>query len=589
MKRAHARMILSLPILMFALLGSGPLLAQAPLEPARLPQRTLFYFIWRGAPASQARTANSLLALWDDPDLAPLRSSMFTNMQSGPADPAKQPLTREEMEQFASLLENPFVVGYVPPSSPKARAVSTAPSPADRAADGFFFVYDQTGKEALLAKAMLRSRSMEKDPPQTSEVTIAGSPALKIVRKSGVMYWVEHGKYAVSSGDLFVVQDILARLDAKSDPSNSLAQTSAYQESQSECSGGLAEAFLRISQLKDFMPVPDGAAPGGFKSSQILDALHLDALHSACARLTLDGSKTRLHGAILGDASAGTLFDLWGAGLQSPASLPLVPADVVSYSQTQINLPAIYAFVKQAVSAALPPAQRSGTDMMEALAAGRIGMSVPDALNLLTGEFAYIQASPAMDPQSAVYFLGIRKKPEALRLLRSLFGDRLTSERNEGDTTFLNISLSGSQTTSGVAQWNIYHAAVTPSFILASSRTETLRDFLARTSRPGAPDLPRPFVDVRAQFPQPASSVSFVDFRKMDWAAMKTRWLQEAQKAKVKPGLAGARPSTSPDTLARTPNWFDQVNLEVFPRHLHFMAGGSWKDAKGIHFDESIE
>ena len=585
MKRAHARVVLALPALIFALLGCGPLLAQAPLEPARLPARTLFYFVWRGAPSGQARTANSLLALWDDPDLAPLRSSIFTNMQSGPADPARQPLTREEMEQFATLLENPFVVGYVPSSNPKARAVAATPNPATNAADGFFFVYDQTGKEALLAKAMLRSRSQEKDPPQITQVTIAGAPALKIERKSGTMYWAEHGKYAVSTGDVAVFQDILARLDGKSDPANSLAQASAYQESQTECAGGLAEAFLRISQLKDLVPVPDGAAPGGFKPSQILDALHVDAFHSVCARLTLDGAKTRLHGAILGDASAGTLFDLWGAGLPSPASLPLVPAGVVSYSQTQINLAGIYDFVKQAIRASLPPAQKSGTDMMEALAAGRIGMPVPEALNLLTGEFAYIQSSPAMDPQNAVYFLGIRKKPDALKLLRGLFGDRLTSERNEGDTTFFNISLSGTQNTSGVAQWNFYHAAVTPSFILASSRIETLRDFLARASRPGAPDLPRPFVDVRAQFPQAASSVSFFDFGKVDWPALKTRWAAEAQKAKGKPGVAAPRPNT----LAPAPNWFDQVNLEVFPRHLHFAAGGSWKDAKGTHFDEWIE
>jgi hypothetical protein len=31
------------------------------------------------------------------------------------------------------------------------------------------------------------------------------------------------------------------------------------------------------------------------------------------------------------------------------------------------------------------------------------------------------------------------------------------------------------------------------------------------------------------------------------------------------------------------------ANPQVFPRHLHFMAGASWKDAKGIHFDSWLE
>ena len=581
MRRAHARFILALPVLIFGLIGCDALLAQAPLEPAQLPARTLFYLIWRGAPSGQARTLNSLLALWDDADLAPLRSAMFTNLQSGPGEPAQQPLTREEREQFATLLENPLVIGYVPPQDQQTRAGAAA-NPAGNAANGIFFVYNQTGKEALVAKAMLRFRSQEKDPPQVAEITVAGVPALKIERKSGVMYWAEHGKYAVSSGDISVFQELLARLDGKSGPANSLAQTAAYQESQPVCAGGLVEVFLRISQLKDFVP---NGAPGGFKSTEIFEALKVDALHSACARLTLEGSKTRLQGAVLGDASAGTLFDLWGAGQQSPASLPFVPNDVVSYSQTQINLTGIYDLVKRSMRAVLPPAQKSGADMMEAMAAARIGMPLPEALNLLTGEFAYIQASPIMDPQGAVYFFGIRKKADSLRLFRSLLGDRLTSERNEGDTTFLNLSLSGTQTTSGVAQWNFYHLAITPSFILASSRIETLRDFLARASVTNAPALPRPFVDARAQFPGVVSGIGFLDFGKMDWATLKTRWLEEAQKARMKQSVAGAKQ----DTLVSTPNWLEQINFGVFPRHLHFMSGASWKDAKGIHFDEWIE
>jgi len=42
----------------------------------------LAYLIWRGTPAGDARKANSLLALWDDPDLAPVRAAMMNAQAS---------------------------------------------------------------------------------------------------------------------------------------------------------------------------------------------------------------------------------------------------------------------------------------------------------------------------------------------------------------------------------------------------------------------------------------------------------------------------------------------------------------------------
>ena len=90
---------LALLILVFALLASSRAYAQAPLEPAQLPTRTTFYLIWRGTPPAEARKTNSLLALWDDPDLAPLRAAIFQNMQgNSPKDSSAQPLNREEAD-----------------------------------------------------------------------------------------------------------------------------------------------------------------------------------------------------------------------------------------------------------------------------------------------------------------------------------------------------------------------------------------------------------------------------------------------------------------------------------------------------------
>jgi hypothetical protein len=577
---------LAFSMLIFALLGSSRAFAQAPLEPAQLPARTTFYLIWRGTPPAEARKTNSLLALWDDPDLAPLRAAIFQNMQgNSPTDSSAQPLTREEAEQFSSLLENSLVLGYLRKPEAKVAAVSAHPQASDHPWNGMFFAYDRTGKELLLAKAVLRLRSQEKEPPKISQVTIAGSPVVKIERKDSVTFWGEHGKYAVSAGDPKVFEEIAMRLDAKA-AAGSLAQTAAYQEAGPLVGAGVLEFFLRVPQLKDLAP-PD-AANSPVKVGSILDALRLDAIHSICGHLTLEGAKARVQGAMLGDVSPGTFFDFWPSGQQTPASLPLVSPDAVSYTEGQVNLPALYEIIKRAVRVAMPQMQQGGTDMIEAMAAGRIGMPLSEALNLPSGEFASIQTNPVLDPQKAVYYLGIRKKPETLRLIRSIFGDQLSSERNEGDTTFLKVSLSGGQGSTGVAQWNFYNLAIKPNFILATSRNETLREFLAKSSAINAPthaDLPPAFLAARAQFPETLNSISFLNFQKIDWPGLKTRWIEEARK------LSEKKTSTAPQKsdVSKVPDWLSNVNPEVFPRHLHFVAGASWKDSKGIHVDESLE
>jgi hypothetical protein len=100
----------------------------------------------------------------------------------------------------------------------------------------------------------------------------------------------------------------------------------------------------------------------------------------------------------------------------------------------------IYSIMKRIAQAAFPQGQQGNADMFDTLAAARIGMPLADALSLPTGEFASMQTSPSLDTAKQVYFLGIRKKPETLKLMRAVFSDQLSSERNEGDVTFLKIS-----------------------------------------------------------------------------------------------------------------------------------------------------
>jgi hypothetical protein len=560
--------------------------ALAPLEPTQMPPRTSAYLIWRGTPAGDVRKINATLALWDDPDFAPVRAAMFENMTSSSANGASKPaLTPEEAEQYASLLENAFVIGYM--SKPEARMTASAvppkpPEHPERPWNGLFLVYDRTGKESLLSKAVVRLRSQEKDVPKISEINVAGVPALKVERTSSVTYWVEHGKYAASASERQVLEEILTRLEGKATGAASLAQSEAYKEALPQLGGGVIEFFARVPSLKAF--APDNAS--GFKLAPVLDALKLEALHSFCGHVVLDGSKTRVQGAILGEPAAGTLFDLWGEGVHSPVSLSLLPPNAISYSESQFDLTALYEIVKRVANAAMTPGQQGGAMMVEGMAQSRLGMTIPDTLGLFSGEFASMQLSPSLDPQKAVYLLSIRKKPEVLKLIRTIFGDQLTSERNEADTTYLKISLNGGQGKAGVAQWNFRYLAVTPEFIIAASRSETLHDLLAARSTTAA-GLPSagPFQAARSSYPARLNAVNYFDLEKVDWPALKDRWVEEAKKAATKQNVSLSQSNVSP----KVPDLLTNVNPQVFPRHLHFMAGASWKDAKGIHFDQWLE
>jgi hypothetical protein len=566
-----------------------------------MPARTSFYLIWHGTPQPDARKSNSLFALWDDPDFAPIRSAILENLVSeSKEDSGKPKLTAEEAEQYSTLVENPFVLAYLRKPEGKSAAKTSPASNPDHQWNGLFFVYDRTGKEALLSKAILRMRAQgtEKELPQISPITVAGIPMLKIQRDTGVTYWVEHGKYAVSASELSVLEEVLAVLTSKSAPASSLAQTAAYREAQPLFGDGPLEFFVRIPNLKDLAPE---TGPSGFKLAPALDALRLDSIHSICGHITLEGSKTRVQATVLGDVAAGTLFDLWPDGQSVPASLALVPAEAVSFSETQFNLPAIYGILKRVVRSVLPQAQQGNTDMVEALAQARLGMPIADALSALSGEFASIQLDPAMDPHKAVIFLGIHKKAETLKLIHAIFGNQVSPERTEGDATFLKVSLQGGQGEAGVAQSNFYHLAVTPDMVLGASRSEILGDLLAKRAQASAPSslgAAPGFQAARTHFPDKLNSFSYFDFQKLDWQALKDRSLKEANAASKKESTSSQTSSNSkdadskhagPPAAPKVPDWMIQVNPQVFSRHLHFITGASWKDSKGIHLDQWVE
>jgi hypothetical protein len=563
-------------------------LAQSPVDPGNLPANTLFYVAWHGYPSTEVRKNNSLLALWDDPEFGAARASFMDSViNQNPAQKNKPTLSREDFEKYLTLLDNSFLIGYTrqpqshpPTAAPKTPAAKTTPAatPATPPAltwNGAYLIYDRTGKEALLSKAILQMRGQEKEIPKLTELTVAGVSSLKIERKSGITYYAEFGKYAVSANELPVFEQALNLANGK--PGSSvLSQSAAYQEAK-PLLGGVLEFFLAVPNAEQIaMSSPESSTA---QIRLLLSSLKLDALHSIAGRISFEGAKSRLTAAALGDTAPGSLFDIWADGQTKPVSLGYLSSDTVYCGETQFNLLGIYKILKAAFT---QPGSTTGP--MEKMAETRLGMPLPDALGLITGEAAWIQNSPVLDDTQKVYLLGIKDKPTALKLTRTLMGDRVSSERNEGDATYLKVSLSGSQSSAGVAQFNFYYLAMTPNILFGATKSDTLHKYATMT--PAAPD-PTQFKNLlaaRAQFPDKLNGFSYFDFQKVDWPGLRAKWIADAKKASQT-----AKSTDAANQNKKLSDWLDQVNPEVFPRHLHSMTGASWKDAKGVHFDEWLD
>ncbi len=555
--------------------------AQAPLEPSQLPAQTSFYLIWRGTPKGDIRQTNALLGFWDDPESAPLRSGIVDALMSDANKQKDKPaLTRDELTQYASLLDNPFVLGYLrrPDDLPAAKTPATGAPPWQ----GLFFVYDRTGKEALLSKAVLRMRTSESDIPKLSEITIAGVPALKIERKSSVTFWAETGKFAVSAQEQSVFELILNRLNGK-DGGLSVVESGAYREAKPLLGGGMLEFFFRVPDLKKLVGVNSSSTPQAKQLAAVVQALKLESIHSVAGHVTLEGAKTRLQGAVLGEPTLGSLFDIWSDGQAAPTSMSLLSSNTVLYHESQINFLGIYSLLKNALLQSGPNSAQFVAPL-EASAQTRLGMPIPDALGLTTGEIASLENSPTLDKSQQVRVLGIRNKADALKLLRTLMGDQITSERNEGNITYVKISLHGGQSSAGVAQWNFYHLAMTPNLLLGASNSEPLHALLVPPVGNADPAPPKNFLTARSQFPEKVNGFSYFDAQKVDWPGMKARWLAEAKKA-----AADAKTADAVASQKKLSDALEAMNPEVFPRHLHTMIGASWKDEKGVHFDEWLD
>jgi hypothetical protein len=65
---------------------------------------------------------------------------------------------------------------------------------------------------------------------------------------------------------------------------------------------------------------------------------------------------------------------------------------------------------------------------------------------------------------------------------------------------------------------------------------------------------------------------------------VKATWIAESKKS-----AQAAKSNEAAESNKKFTDWLSQVAPEVFPRHLHTLIGASWKDTKGVHFDEWLD
>src|SRR5258708_6895783 len=446
--------VLAILILMGA---PGTVRGQAGLDPQQLPKSTVFYLAWHGMPSGDARSANSLLALWDDADFAPVRAGVAEQLLSGPADEkkAQKPMSKEELAEIASLLDNELVAGYL--SDPEAaKAESTSGDVKAHKGNGGFFVDGRTGKETTLAKLLLRAGSRGGEPAKITQTTLAGIAAMKIENKSGTSYWAEDGKYAYGASEPAVFEQIVAWSKHAAPEAGWLAKTPGYKDAGEILKGGVAQFYLQVPSVKQFWA---DANPGGFRMGPMLQNLQNDSVPSMAGQIAIEGTKTRVRGASFGDPSPGAAFDVWSEGVALPGSLQLVNYSVISYQTSQINLLGIYGLIKRALSGSGSGNQKGPADFVESAIQVKLAMSAPEALGQFSGEFAAIQTNAGLDPAKQVYVIGIKGKAEALKLLHRALEERISAERSEGDTTLFRVAESGIQSGAGTTTWEYDHAA----------------------------------------------------------------------------------------------------------------------------------
>jgi hypothetical protein len=565
-----------LPILLVALLlPNASALAQTATIPDRLPPDTIFYLHWRGSAfVTGAEKKNHLLQLLEDPDLGPMREAAVKNFQhSFEAPGSTAPVLG--LDDVVSLLENPIAMGLVANPPQSAPAPDTAPTLV-----GVFFVYESAGKTALIQKLKAASKEAGGEIKTILSYDFGGTAVEARTNGTNVTYTAQTKTYYLVADQKRVIEDLITRFRGPGKPASSVTQLPEHQAIRSYIGGDSAiEIFGRIPDFNKWIPAAQREKPAARAATN----LHLEKIHAMGGSVSFEGEATRVRGAVLGDASGGSLFDILGPSRAAFLTQPIVYPGPF-FSMTRLDLAAAYQLLRAAAVGTLTDQQAAALNVYETMAQTFLGMPVADALRLFTGEFSS-RSTFAEDGSLVKFFaVSIQKPQDVSRILRAVAGGMIVGEDTEGDATYFSLSFPYRDPATGQQRRNSYYVAVTPQFLYAGPQKALLREAVARgNSGSGDPAAKNSSADpeidhLRALLPEKLSGFTGADMARVPWDKVTAQLSQQ-----------GADASKKSENSTPPPSWLNSIKPAALSRHLHGVVTGLWKDANGVYFDSYIE
>ena len=570
------RSALTAAAILFFLAPSAPLHAQTSGIPDRLSPETIFYVHWRGKPfLNEAEKKNHLLQFLEDPDFAPLRQKMaddFRKSMESQGSAAGAPTLAE----IISLLDNPMTVGSVANLLPPKDAAENAPPLA-----GFFFVYDATGKTALIDKLRATPQVKSKETPAVLTYDFNGTSVEARTSGTSVSYTAHLANYYIIADQKQVIEDLITRFRGPAPPGTSVTQLPAYKQIRPYIGSDAAvEFFAHMPDLDKIIPADQKDKP----FARVAHNIHLEKLHAEGWGLSFAGEATRLHGAILGDTTPIGVLDVTG-----PSTAAFVTQQVVSpgtfFYISKFSFAGLYELIRAGAVGTLNPQQSANFAAFETMAQNFLGMSVSDALQLFTGEVAFEATYGEDGTSTQIYAVSIQKPKEVLRILRAVGGSFIVAEDIAGDTTFLDLSFPGTDPATGRQKRTFFYAAVTPEMIYAAPRKSIVRAAIERLHANSGSTAPREISSnpdlnhMRALLPEKLSGLSAADMSHIPWEKVISQYEQSSAEAK----------KNSKDENSTATDYLKLVKPEVFSRHFHTAIYGWWKDSNGLYFDSFVQ
>ncbi len=556
------------------LASSSLLQAQAPLV-ERLSPDTVFCVAWRGtASLSSAEQKNHVLQLLQDPAFAPAWIGLAAAFQQR-NQKAGSPAAAMGLPDITSLLENPLVfgVGAVPNDAGSA-------GPNGRPSRfGFFIVYDATGKASLIDKLKTSAQTSTKMHSEVTTYNFGGTSVEVRAVGASFTYSAQASRYFVASDQKQIVEGLIARFRSADSNVASLGQLTPYRDLQKFIGSEAAlEWYARIPDPDQWTFPPSG----GKSAAQFVKSIHLEKVHAAAGGVSFAGEAMHVRGAVLGDTSPGSVFDLAGPSTTAFQTEAVVNGSS-TFSMSRFNLAALYTLLRGAIVGTLNPQQVANVSAMETVGQSYLGMPIADAFGLMSGEIASF-SSYSDDGTAQQLFAATIRQPEAVvRILRSVVGSMIVAEDSAGPTTFLDIAYPYKDPKTGTQRRKFYYLAVTPRMLVGAPRKAMVRETVQRlNSGPDAspasgvranPDFSR----MRSLLPEKLSGLSGSDLTQIPWDKLLANLEDQiAQNAKQKNGQ-----QPPPDL-----GW---LKPDTISRHLHIALSGWWKDSGGVYFDSYLQ